>query len=73
MTTPRGNIVHTNISSKAYIGGEAWFESENTVVINAGSGRFGDGAGISLSRWNAAIDYWKNLGYNVKAIPLGSR
>lgn len=38
--TPRGNIVHSNISKEASISGEAWFGPNNTVTINAGSGRF---------------------------------
>lgn len=40
--TKRENIVHSNISDQAYIGGEAWFGPNKTVTINAGSGRFGD-------------------------------
>ncbi|MCA6410435.1 MAG: fibronectin type III domain-containing protein, partial [Cytophagales bacterium] len=71
--TPRGNIVHTNLSSKAYIGGEMWFSSGNKIIVNAGSGRFGDGAGATLTQWEAAIDFWKKLGYEVEAIPLGTR
>jgi len=71
--TPRGNIVHSNISKKASIAGEAWFGPNNTVTINAGSGRFGDGAGITTSQWSAAIKYWENLGYRVNAIPFGER
>jgi hypothetical protein len=39
--------VHTNLSSRAAIGGEAWLGEGNKVTINAGSGRFGDGAGIT--------------------------
>ncbi len=69
--TPRGNIVHTNLSARASIGGEAWFASNNTVIINAGSGRFGDG--ITPAQWNAAISYWRELGYDVIAIPFGQR
>lgn len=71
--TERGNIVHSNISKKAYIAGEAWFTSENEVIINAGSGRFGDGAGITEIQWEAAVKFWKNLGYKVKPIPFGKR
>lgn len=71
--TPRGNIVHSNLSSEAYIGGEAWFGPNNTVTINAGSGRFGDGAGITEGQWEAAIDFWENLGYNVIPVPYGQR
>ena len=71
--TPRGTIVHTNISDRAVVGGEAWFGLNNTVTINAGSGRFGDGAGITESQWNATIRYWENLGYTVNPIPFGQR
>ncbi|WP_308915897.1 hypothetical protein [Jannaschia sp. LMIT008] len=71
--TPRGNIVHTNLSSRASIGGEAWFGPNNAVTINAGSGRFGDGAGITERQWRAAARYWRRLGYDVDAIPYGSR
>ncbi len=71
--TRRGNIVHTNLSSRASIGGEAWFGPGNSVTINAGSGRFGDGAGITPSQWTATIRYWQELGYDVIAIPFGSR
>ncbi|MFC5373275.1 LysM peptidoglycan-binding domain-containing protein [Brevundimonas faecalis] len=71
--TPRGNIVHTNISSKASIGGEAWFGPNNSVTINAGSGRFGDGAGVNQSQWNATVKLWESLGYKVNPIPFGNR
>lgn len=71
--TPRGNIVHTNISDRAVIGGEAWFGPNNTVTINAGSGRFGDGAGITQQQWDNTVRYWEGLGYTVNPIPFGSR
>lgn len=71
--TERGHIVHTNISSKAAIGGEAWFTGDRNVIINAGSGRFGDGAGVTQTQWQAAQDYWRELGYQVTALPLGTR
>ncbi len=71
--TPRGNIVHTNLSSAASIGGEAWFDSQNRVIVNAGSGRFGDGAGITATNWDAAVSLWEDLGYDVIAVPFGSR
>ena len=73
MPTPRGNIVHTNLSSEAYIGGEVWFIAEDRIIVNAGSGRFGDMAGLSLAEYDAAIIFWKNLGYEVEIIPLGAR
>ena len=71
--TPRGCLVHTNLSDRASIAGEAWFRPFNTVIINAGSGRFGDRAGITRQEWQAAVDYWKSLGYRVKAVPFGER
>jgi hypothetical protein len=71
--TPRGHIVHTNLSDRAAIGGEAWFGPNNTVTINAGSGRFGDGAGITQQQWNNTVRYWEGLGYTVNPIPFGSR
>jgi len=71
--TPRGNIVHTNLSDRAAIGGEAWFGPNNTVTINAGSGRFGDGAGITQQQWDNTVRYWEGLGYTVNPIPIGSR
>jgi hypothetical protein len=71
--TLRGNVVHSNISSEASIGGEVWFGSNNSVTINAGSGRFGDAAGITLAQWDAAAKFWESLGYGVKPIPFGKR
>ena len=71
--TPRGNIVHSNISSEASIGGEAWFGPNNTVTINAGSGRFGDRAGITPEQWNQTIKLWESVGYKVNAIPFKQR
>ena len=65
--------MHTNLSSEASIGGEVWFGPDNTVTINAGSGRFGDGAGITLQQWEATVKLWESFGYNVKPVPLGKR
>lgn len=71
--TARGNVVHSNISSQASIGGEIWFGPNNTVTINAGSGRFGDRAGITVQQWEATVELWESLGYKVNAVPFGSR
>ncbi|MCP3857356.1 MAG: hypothetical protein GY698_21925 [Actinomycetia bacterium] len=65
--------MHTNLSERASIAGEAWFGPDGSVTINAGSGRFGDGAGISLAQWEAAVAQWERLGYTVNAVPFGSR
>ena len=66
-------VKHTNLSAEASIGGEAWFGPNNTVTINAGSGRFGDGAGVTKQQWNATVKFWESLGYKVNPIPLGKR
>ncbi len=70
--TPIGKnsiIKHTNLSLKAYTGGEVWFIGENTVHINAWSGRFGAVAKITEEQYKASIDAWKSLGYKVEAEP----
>jgi len=70
---PRGKVVHTNLSQRASIGGEAWFESTDTVSINPRSGRFGAAAGMTRLQWEAAIRYWESLGYEVNAFPGRNR
>jgi hypothetical protein len=67
--TPRGKVVHTNLSRRASLGGEVWFESPETVSINPTSGRFGAAAGMTRMQWEAAIRYWESLGYKVNAFP----
>ena len=62
-------IKHTNLSPKAYAGGEVWFTDGNTVHLNAWSGRFGAGAKLTTKEWNASISSWKSLGYNVVSEP----
>jgi len=66
---PRGTVVHSNLSSKARIGGEVWFKNKNTVVINSHSGRFGDRAGITKKQWKATVKYWESMGYKVETQP----
>ena len=58
-------IKHTNLSPKAYSGGEVWFTDIETVHVNAWSGRFGAGANMTKVEWEASIDAWKSLGYKV--------
>ncbi len=70
--TARNVIVHTNLSPRAYAGGEAWFDGDH-VTINAGSGRYGDNSGITQEQWDGAARVWQALGYRVTVIPLGER
>jgi hypothetical protein len=65
-------MVFPAVSSEAYIGGEAWFGPDDSVTFDAGSGRFGDAAGITPEQWEAA-DLWESLGYDVNPIPFGQR
>jgi hypothetical protein len=66
-------VKHTNVSARAAIGGEAWFGPDNTVVIDANSGRFGespDGTGATRTdftedEWATAVQRWADLGYTV--------
>lgn len=67
--TRRGFITHTNISSKAFSGGEAWFLGNNKVYINPKSARFG-GQNFKQETYQAAINYWEKLGYEVEAMEL---
>jgi hypothetical protein len=71
--TPRGNIVHSNISSEASMGGEAWFGPDNSVTINAGSGRFGYNSGAQPFQWDATVKLWQSLGYEVTPLPFNAR
>lgn len=75
--TDRGNIVHTNLSPEgAFFAGEAWFVSDNEIVINAGSGRYGysrDNPAESARRYELAIRTFEALGYKVIAVPIDKR
>jgi hypothetical protein len=62
-------IKHTNLSSKAYSGGEVWFISQDKVHVNAWSGRFGAGAKITKTEWEASIDAFKSTGYELIVEP----
>jgi len=69
---------HTNMSGggTARAGGEAWFTGTNTVRLNAASRAFGFGhKSLPLQRAEYAqvIRMWRNMGYKVDAIPLGTR
>lgn len=57
------------LTLQASIGGEAWFGPDKTVTINAFSGRFGTGAGVTDTQWAATVKFWESLGYKVNAIP----
>ena len=79
---------HTNISDSAYFGGEAWRTGPNEITINAGSGAFGYNRDYAKSltgealeayksamqaRFDRAAEYFKDLGFEVKTIPLAER
>ena len=64
-------IKHSNLSSNASVGGEAWFGPSNKVTTNAGSGRFGNRGNASETQYLAAIEFSKSLGYDVISIPFG--
>ena len=68
--TERNFLTHTNLSSRASIGGEAWFHDDGSVTINASLGRFGPRAGATPEQYAAAIRYWERLGYKVNAVPF---
>jgi len=84
----RGYPSHTNISPSAYSGGEAWRTGANEITINAGSSSFGYNAmyaetlsGQALeaykaemqARFDRAAGYFRQLGFEVKVIPLTER
>jgi RHS repeat-associated protein len=75
--TDRGKIVPTNLSPEgAFFAGELWFVSDDELVINAGSGRYGylrDDPVESARRYEVAIQMWEALGYRVTVIPLEQR
>jgi RHS repeat-associated protein len=79
--TKRGNIVHTNLSpSGAFAGGELWFVSDDEIVINAGSGRYGYSKFASRQdqeeaahRYGIAVEMFQELGYVVNAISAEQR
>jgi len=77
MPTERKMITHTNLSPDgAFFGGEVWFVSESEIVINAGSGRYGnwrEDPAESARRYEIAIQMFEALGYKVKAIPPGEK
>jgi len=84
----RGRPSHTNISDSAYFGGEAWRTGPNEITINAGSGAFGYNRGYAnkltvkalddymasmQARFDRAAEYFRQLGFDVKVIPLTER
>src|SRR3990172_894978 len=84
----RGRPSHTNISDSAYFGGEAWRTGPNEITINAGSGAFRYNRGYAnkltvkalddymasmQARFDRAAEYFRQLGFDVKGIPLTER
>ena len=62
-------IKHSNLSPKAYSGGEVWFIKQDEIHINAWSGRFGAGNNMTKEVWESSIEFWKSLGYKVTVEP----
>jgi hypothetical protein len=86
--TTRLRPSHTNISDKAYFGGEAWRTGPNEITINAASGAFGYSQRVANSltgeaveaykaamqvRFDQAAEYFRQLGFDVKTNPLTER
>jgi len=71
--TPRGYITHTNISAVARFAGEAWFTGPHSVVLNGHSKRYGDRSNATTAQYEAALEYWERLGYEVTEVKLGIR
>jgi hypothetical protein len=84
----RGVPSHTNLSGTAYFGGEAWRTGPNEITINAGSGAFGYNREVAKglsgetldaylagmqARFDRAAEYFRQLGFEVKQIPLTER
>ena len=60
------------LTPQAYSGGELWFTDENTIHINAWSGRFGAGAKMTSFEWEASTNGFKSLGYKVIIEPYNT-
>lgn len=75
----RGMPSHTNLSLRAYAGGEAWRTGPNRVTINAASRAFGynrdspEMLAEAQARYEAAVRYMQALGLEVIALPFGTR
>lgn len=66
LATPRGHVVHTNLSEKAYIAGEVWFVKNKEIILNYNSGRFCSGRNRPTEiQMQSAIEFWEHLGYKV--------
>ena len=76
----RGIPSHTSLSQQAYAGGEAWRTGPNELRVSAASRAFGSNKVLSPdklaeaeARYEAAIQYMRNLGLEVTALPFGQR
>lgn len=61
----RGCVCHSNISAgaPALQGGELWFLSPDSIVINFRSGRYG---AETIGHEDAVIEHWQSLGFTVE-------
>jgi hypothetical protein len=76
----RGIPTHTNLSQRAYAGGEAWRTGPNQLTVTAASRAFGfnDNLGAEMvaeaaERYEAVVQFLRSLGIDVTAIPFGQR
>lgn len=65
--SPRKHVCHTNITggAEAYQGGELWFISDQKIIINRKSGRYGG----NDSQEKYIIEYFELSGYEVSITP----
>jgi hypothetical protein len=79
--TSRGYVTHTNVSTSAYAGGEAWRTGPNSMLVTSSSGAYGASLRTltpaqlaeGASRFDAVIDFLQDLGLDVSSLPFGQR
>ena len=73
-------VPHTNLSRGAFAGGEAWRTGPGQITITPASGAYGYNAGLAEPlleeaglRYDAAVEFLRDLGVDVTALPFGPR
>ena len=58
---------HTNLTGggPAYVGGQLWFETDETLFVSGGSGRY---TPIDSGQLEAAVDVFRGYGYSVTSL-----